>query len=60
MGTSSWNYKHFRPYTRRPMGYVRDQIGRNRIEESLKGDKVVVVEDLISTGGSSIEVASAS
>ena len=47
-----------------PMGYVRGSSkkhGRNnRIEGKLeKGDKVVVVEDLISTGGSSIEVVEA-
>lgn len=47
-----------------PMGYVRGSAkshGRNnRIEGKLeKGDKVVVVEDLISTGGSSIEVVEA-
>lgn len=48
----------------KPMGYVRGSSkshGRNnRIEGKLeKGDKVVVVEDLISTGGSSIEVVEA-
>lgn len=48
----------------KPMGYVRSSSkshGRNnRIEGKLnKGDKVVVVEDLISTGGSSIEVVEA-
>ena len=47
-----------------PMGYVRSGIkdhGRqNRIEGKLeKGQKVVVVEDLISTGGSVIEVVDA-
>ena len=47
-----------------PMGYVRGSAkshGRNnRIEGKLeKGDKVVVIEDLISTGGSSIEVVEA-
>lgn len=47
-----------------PMGYVRSSAkthGRNnRIEGKLeKGDKVVVIEDLISTGGSSIEVVEA-
>lgn len=47
-----------------PMGYVRSSSkshGReNRIEGRLdKGDKVVVIEDLISTGGSSIEVVEA-
>ena len=41
-----------------PMGYVRG--GKNRIEGRLeKGEKVVVVEDLISTGGSVIEVVNA-
>ena len=44
-----------------PMGYVRsgakDHGRQNQIEGQLKpGDKVVVVEDLISTGGSVIEV----
>ena len=44
-----------------PMGYVRSEAkshGRNnRIEGRMeKGAKVVVVEDLISTGGSVIEV----
>lgn len=47
-----------------PMGYVRsgnkDHGRQNRIEGKLeKGQKVVVVEDLISTGGSVIEVADA-
>ena len=47
-----------------PMGYVRGSAkdhGRgNRIEGKLeKGQKVVVVEDLISTGGSVIEVVEA-
>ena len=47
-----------------PMGYVRDgnkDHGRqNRIEGKLeKGQKVVVVEDLISTGGSVIDVVEA-
>lgn len=47
-----------------PMGYVRggakDHGRGNRIEGRLdKGDKVVVVEDLISTGGSVIEVVEA-
>ena len=47
-----------------PMGYVRsgnkDHGRGNRIEGKLeKGHKVVVVEDLISTGGSCIEVAEA-
>ena len=44
-----------------PMGYVRsgakDHGRQNQIEGRLeKGQKVVVVEDLISTGGSCIEV----
>ena len=44
-----------------PMGYVRsgnkDHGRQNRIEGRLdKGEKVVVVEDLISTGGSVLEV----
>ena len=44
-----------------PMGYVRSKAkdhGReNRIEGSIEaGEKVVVIEDLISTGGSAIEV----
>ena len=47
-----------------PMGYVRsgskDHGRKNRIEGSLSaGDKVVVVEDLISTGGSVIDVVDA-
>ncbi len=47
-----------------PMGYVRsgskDHGRENRIEGRLeKGQKVVVVEDLISTGGSVLEVVSA-
>ncbi len=47
-----------------PMGYVRsgakDHGRQNRIEGRLDaGQKVVVVEDLISTGGSVIEVADA-
>ena len=47
-----------------PMGYVRsgakDHGRRNRIEgRLLPGQKVVVVEDLISTGGSVIEVVDA-
>ena len=44
-----------------PMGYVRsgakDHGRQNQIEGKLeKGEKVVVVEDLISTGGSVLEV----
>ena len=47
-----------------PMGYVRgsakDHGRTNRIEGRLeKGSKVVVIEDLISTGGSSIETVEA-
>lgn len=47
-----------------PMGYVRsgnkDHGRQNRIEGKLeKGQKVVVVEDLISTGGSVVEVVDA-
>ena len=47
-----------------PMGYVRgsakDHGRNNRIEGRLqKGQKVVVIEDLISTAGSSIEVVDA-
>ena len=47
-----------------PMGYVRggakDHGRANRIEGKLEaGQKVVVVEDLISTGGSVIEVVEA-
>ena len=47
-----------------PMGYVRssnkDHGRQNRIEGKLeKGEKVVVVEDLISTGGSVIDVVDA-
>lgn len=49
---------------RLPTGYVRsgakDHGRANRIEGRLeKGEKVVVVEDLISTGGSVVEVADA-
>jgi len=47
-----------------PMGYVRssskDHGRQNRIEGKLeKGQKVVVIEDLISTGGSVIDVVEA-
>ena len=47
-----------------PMGYVRsgnkDHGRQNRIEGKLtKGERVVVIEDLISTGGSVIEVVDA-
>lgn len=48
----------------KPMGYVRsgnkDHGRQNRIEGKLEaGQRVVIVEDLISTGGSVIEVAEA-
>ena len=48
----------------KPMGYVRggnkDHGRENRIEGRLKpGDKVVVIEDLISTGGSCVDVVDA-
>lgn len=48
----------------KPMGYVRsgskDHGRQNRIEGKLEaGQKVVVVEDLISTGGSAIEAVTA-
>lgn len=48
----------------RPMGYVRsgakDHGRQNRIEGKLtEGEKVVVIEDLISTGGSLIETVEA-
>lgn len=47
-----------------PMGYVRgskkDHGRTNRIEGNLeKGEKAVVIEDLISTGGSSVETVEA-
>ena len=47
-----------------PMGYVRsgskDHGRQNRIEGELRpGEKVVIIEDLISTGGSVIETAEA-
>jgi orotate phosphoribosyltransferase len=47
-----------------PMGYVRasnkDHGRQNRVEGKLEaGQKVVVVEDLISTGGSCLEVVAA-
>ena len=64
MGTSTAGIAHAAlaaDILRLPMGYVRsgakDHGRANRIEGKLKpGDKVVVVEDLISTGGSVIEV----
>jgi len=67
MGTSTAGIAHAAiagHILKMPMGYVRGSAkdhGRvNRIEGRLnKGDKVVVIEDLISTGGSSIEAAQA-
>lgn len=67
MGTSTAGIAHAAicgHIMKMPMGYVRsgskDHGRQNRIEGKLnKGDKVVVVEDLISTGGSVIEVVDA-
>ena len=67
MGTSTAGIPHaaiISELLNLPMGYVRSSAkehGReNKIEGRLnKGDKVVVVEDLISTGGSVIEVVNA-
>ena len=67
MGTSTAGIAHAAivgHITGLPMGYVRgsakDHGRQNRIEGKLeKGNKVVVVEDLISTGGSVIEVVEA-
>ena len=67
MGTSTAGIAHAAITARLmnlPMGYVRsgnkDHGRQNRIEGKLeKGQKVVVVEDLISTGGSVIEVVDA-
>lgn len=64
MGTSTAGIAHAAlaaNILRLPMGYVRsgakDHGRTNQIEGKLKpGDRVVVVEDLISTGGSVIEV----
>lgn len=64
MGTSTAGIAHaaiIGHILKKPMGYVRssskDHGRNNKIEGKLeKGDKVVVVEDLISTGGSSIDV----
>ena len=64
MGTSTAGIAHAAiaaEYLGMPMGYVRggakDHGRKNQIEGRLeKGAKVVVVEDLISTGGSVIEV----
>lgn len=67
MGTSTAGIAHAAitaHLMRLPMGYVRsgnkDHGRQNRIEGKLeKGQKVVVVEDLISTGGSVIDVVDA-
>lgn len=67
MGTSTAGIAHaaiVADKLRLPMGYVRsgnkDHGRQNRIEGKLeKGQKVVVVEDLISTGGSVIETVEA-
>ena len=67
MGTSTAGIAHAAIVAERmglPMGYVRggnkDHGRGNRIEGRLdKGQKVVVVEDLTSTGGSCIEVVEA-
>lgn len=67
MGTSTAGIAHAAIVAERmglPMGYVRggnkDHGRGNRIEGRLeRGQKVVVVEDLISTGGSCIEVVEA-
>ncbi len=67
MGTSTAGIAHAAivgHLTGMPMGYVRgsakDHGRQNRIEGRLiPGQKVVIIEDLISTGGSVIEVADA-
>ena len=67
MGTSTAGIAHAAiaaAFLGLPMGYVRsgakDHGRQNRIEGNLeKGQKTVVVEDLISTGGSVIEVVDA-
>lgn len=67
MGTSTAGIAHAAisaPILGLPMGYVRsgnkDHGRQNRIEGKLeKGQKTVVVEDLISTGGSVIETVEA-
>ena len=67
MGTSTAGIAHAAivgPIMGLPMGYVRsgskDHGRQNRIEGKLEpGQRVVVVEDLISTAGSSIETVSA-
>ena len=64
MGTSTAGIAHaaiVAHILKRPMGYVRsgskDHGRKNQIEGKVeKGEKIVVVEDLISTGGSVIEV----
>lgn len=64
MGTSTAGIAHAAiaaHFLNMPMGYVRsgakDHGRQNQIEGRLnKGDKVVVIEDLVSTGGSAIEV----
>ena len=61
MGTSTAGIAHAAITAHLPMGYVRsgakDHGRHNQIEGRLeKGQKVVVVEDLISTAGSCIEV----
>lgn len=64
MGTSNGGHCprcHYRPTDGPAMGYVRsgakDHGRQNQIEgKLLPGQKVVVVEDLISTGGSVLEV----
>ncbi len=67
MGTSTAGIAHAAiaaHILKMPMGYVRsgakDHGRQNRIEGKLeKGQKVVVIEDLISTGGSVIDVVDA-
>ncbi|HPD02289.1 MAG: orotate phosphoribosyltransferase [Christensenellales bacterium] len=67
MGTSTAGIPHAAiaaEILRLPMGYVRAQAkdhGRNNLIEgaAVDGKKVVVVEDLISTAGSAIEVVAA-
>ena len=67
MGTSTAGIAHAAiaaDILKMPMGYVRgsakDHGRQNRIEGRLKeGQKVVVIEDLISTGGSVIDVVDA-
>lgn len=67
MGTSTAGIAHAAivgHILNKPMGYVRsnakDHGRENRIEGKLQpGQKVVVIEDLISTGGSAIEVVEA-